>query len=149
MTNPVKRKPAAKKRAKVAKPIGRPPYEPSQETREKVEILIAGGESEEDIARVVGLSRTTLRQHFAEELATGRAKRRADVLIAQYRTAVAGNASAQDKFLKKSDLPVFQPQAPKEPKLGKKEIALRDAQRPEPGTPLGDLMMQRLSGRPN
>lgn len=137
------------KKPAAAKKMGRPPFVPTIEHREKVEILIAGGQSEDDIARVIGISRMTLRAHFADELATGRAKKRAEILMAQYRTALAGNASAQEKFLKKGDLPAFQPQAekPKVEKLGKKEQALRDANTPNLGTTLGDLMAQRL--RPN
>lgn len=148
MQKPKKAVSRAKKPA-AAKKMGRPAYVPTSDQREKVEILIAGGQSEDDIARVIGMSRMSLRAHFAGELATGRAKKRAEILMAQYRTALAGNASAQEKFLKKGDLPVFpsQPEKPKAEKLGKKEQARQDANTPNLGTTLGDLMAQRL--RPN
>lgn len=141
---PTRRKAAAPKRP------GRPSFVPSLEQRERVEILVAGGQSEEDIARVIGVARGTLREHFADELSTGRAKKRAEVLVAQFRTAIAGNASAQEKFLKKGEVPELpEYRQPKEEKLGKKEQALRDAHEPDVGTSMGSLMAQRLNSRPN
>ncbi|CAA2142760.1 hypothetical protein HYPP_03781 [Hyphomicrobium sp. ghe19] len=84
-------------------------------------MLVAGGQGEEDIARVIGVSRGTLRKFFKEELATGAAKRRGEVLLAQYRAAVAGNASAQEKFLRKGEITSAADRVAPSEKPGKKE----------------------------
>ncbi len=70
----------------------------------------------------------------------------------------AGNVGAMrefDRFVDKNDLAMFgqmgKPVVPeREPKIGKKEAALAAAQKPDQGTPLGELMARRQSnGLPN
>lgn len=104
---------------------GRRPYEPTDEDREKVRVLKAGGMSNEAIAEAVGISEPTLRKHFRSDLDIGSAKVAADVLMARYRAALGGNVSAQNKLLEQIGVAtaagrVKQREA-KAPKLGKKE----------------------------
>lgn len=132
---------------------GRAEFSPSKEQREKVEVLICANESEEDIARVLGISRPTLRKHFKEEIATGQAKRRAEVIMAQFRAAVGGNVSAQDKFLKQcsgpAPLQVLADKPVKQAKLGKKEIEHAAAATAGADSEWGDDLAVPGLGRPN
>ena len=63
--------------------------------RRKVSELVACGIDQDDIARAIGCSAPTLTVHFAEELATGRAVRRAEVISLLFRQARRGNVTAQ------------------------------------------------------
>ena len=78
---------------------GRPQFQPTPDQREQCAILAAGRMAEAEIAEVFGISRPTLRKHFADELTTGAAKRTAAVLLALYETAVAGNVAAARTWL--------------------------------------------------
>ena len=78
---------------------GRPQFQPTPEQRSRCSILSAGRMPEEAIASVFGITRPTLRKHFADELTTGAAKRNAAVLLALYETAVAGNVAAARTWL--------------------------------------------------
>ena len=104
---------------------GRPEFSPTDEEREKVRVLKAGGMSNEAIAEVIGISDTTLRKHFSAELDKATAKVRAELLMARYRSAMGGNVSAQNKMIEQVSANAAQEKrAPKEvkpPKLGKKE----------------------------
>ncbi len=133
-----KKTPAKRAKAKPRKALvaGRPEYSPTLEKRQKVEILIAARMAHEDIARVLGITAPTLRKHFREEILTGLAKKRAEVLVAMHTSALAGNTSAQKSMLALTG-PGNSPVAPREritpatapgtppvgpvPKLGKKE----------------------------
>lgn len=114
------KKPSTRKRSK-----GRPPFSPTDHDRERVQTLIAGGLSEDDIASVVGVSRNTLRKSFGKELGAGRAKRRAAIVEHLYEAATSGSVAAMRQFLtlldQGSDLPA-------ERRLGKKERQQRDAE---------------------
>lgn len=104
---------------------GRPEFAPTDEDREKVRVLKAGGMSNEAIAEVIGISEPTLRKHFSSELDRATAKVRAELLMARYRSAMGGNVSAQNKMIEQVSANAAQEKrAPKEakpPKLGKKE----------------------------
>lgn len=78
---------------------GRRPFEPSEEDREKVRVLKAGGMSDDAVATAIGISAPTLRKHFAHELDVGTAKTRAELLLALHRSAMGGNVAAQKKAL--------------------------------------------------
>jgi len=78
---------------------GRPQFQPTNEQRSQCAILAAGRMPEDDIAAAIGVSRPTLRKHFADELTTGAAKRNAAVLLALYATALAGNVAAARTWL--------------------------------------------------
>jgi hypothetical protein len=115
--------------------------EVSDEERRQVEILIGGGMSQDDIARAIGRTLETLRRHFVEELRCGRAKSRAAVIVAQFETALKGNASAQDKYLGKSQVGTNVPADPlpaRPLRLGKKDVAQLAASRAGEGSEWGD-----------
>jgi hypothetical protein len=119
----------------------KPTIHPTDEQRRYVEILVGGGMNEDDIARAMGFSRDTLRRHFLEELRCGRAKSRGAVLVAQFEAALKGNASAQDKYLGKSQVGTNVPADPlpaRPPRLGKKEVAQLAASRAGEGSEWGD-----------
>ena len=78
---------------------GRRPYAPTEEDREKVRVLKAGGMSDDAVATALGISAPTLRKHFSYELDVGTAKTRAELLLALHRSAMGGNVAAQKKAL--------------------------------------------------
>lgn len=102
---------------------GRHEYAPTDDEREKVRVLKAGGMSSEGIAEAIGISEPTLRKHFSSELDRATAKVRADLLMARYRSAMGGNVAAQNKMIEQVGAAQAQEKrAPvKTPKLGKKE----------------------------
>ncbi|GLQ36738.1 hypothetical protein GCM10007908_03580 [Rhizobium albus] len=101
---------------------GRPEYQATDEEREKVRVLKAGGMSNEAVAEALGISEPTLRKHFSSELDRGTAKVRADLLMARYRSAMGGNVAAQNKMIEQVAASSAQAKiTAKAPKLGKKE----------------------------
>jgi len=48
--------------------IGRPPHEPTDDTRAEVRKLASCGATQGLVARVLGISEPTLRKHYREEL---------------------------------------------------------------------------------
>jgi AcrR family transcriptional regulator len=103
---------------------------PSRSQREQVEILAATRVTEEDIARTLGIAKNTLRKHFADELATGHAKRTSEMIMAMYRSGVGGNVAAQKAWLQRVELspPPKRDAKTKTKALGKKEIANLEAE---------------------
>lgn len=117
------------------------------------------GWSNERIAAALYVTQPTLRKHYFSELKFRDVAR--DRLVAQVGVKLlegvnAGNISAIREFVKyieRNDLMNFgqthRPAKPagekpvKQPKLGKKEEALAAAQKPDRGTPMGDLMARR------
>lgn len=109
---------------------GRPEHVPTDETREKVEILVAGRMPAWQIAQALGVSEPTLRQHYEAELDGGRARRTAEMMAALYRQGLGGNTSAAKAWLQMhSQLEDPPPPEPDEPEVrrGKKEAALEAA----------------------
>lgn len=138
----------------MAKPRGRPQFKATAAMRRKVTDAIGCGISEDDIARAIGCSTPTLRQHFAEELLTGRAVRRVESVSLLWKSARAGNVSAQKKIEEMTGATeTMRPPGEglgagagtKEPKLGKKDQAEADARTPDTSTPMGELMARRLA----
>lgn len=111
------KKPAARR--------GRPPYRPTIEARQTVEEMKFCGESDNTIARALGIDVDTMRKHFADELADGHAQRRKEVIGMLFSSARAGNVSAQkhlDQIGRASGAQeAVDRRAPKAAKLGKKE----------------------------
>lgn len=127
---------------------GRPAHKPTTASRREVEELVSCGMSEDDVARAIGLTTPTVRKHYADELLTGRARRRAEVIKLLYRNARKGNVSAQRKLEDMTSLAgIARPREAKEPALGKKERAAAEARNPDQATSLGGLMMRRASGK--
>ena len=74
---------------------GRPPFVATAEDRARVAEMASCAMPQADIARVIGCTMPTLRKHFREELSTGAAVKRAEVVSLLYANARAGNVSAQ------------------------------------------------------
>jgi hypothetical protein len=74
---------------------GRPPYRPTIEARQTVEEMKFCGESENTIARALGIDVDTMRKHFADELQDGHAQRRKEIIGMLFASARSGNVSAQ------------------------------------------------------
>src|SRR5512143_3201236 len=70
------------------------PFKPNKRQRDKVMLLVGSGMAEAQIASVLNVSRVTLRQHFAEELANGRALKKCENLERIEAAAKAGNVTA-------------------------------------------------------
>lgn len=104
---------------------GRPSFRPSVEQRRIVEEMKFCGESENTIARAIGIDPDTLRKHFADELADGHAQRRKEVIGLLFASARAGNVSAQKKLEEMGRVAgaaeAVKARETKPPKLGKKE----------------------------
>jgi AcrR family transcriptional regulator len=96
--------------------------------------------SHEEIALALGISRPTLYKYFAEELSVGAYQRRAEVIDAMHKAAVAGNVAAQRAYVSMSPQAAVPPQDEKEPKLGKKEQANADAATAALGTDWHELL---------
>ncbi len=127
------KKKRAPRRPGSAKP-GPKPYEASSEDRERVEVLLGGGMSEEEIAVVFGMARNTLRKHFGRELMTGRAKRRSEMLMAMFQSGKAGNVSAQKAYMAAGQIHAAADELEREiskparpAKIGKKAAAAEEA----------------------
>ena len=144
---------------------GRPQHVPTQENRNRVNMLLAAGWSNERIAGALRVTLPTLRKHYFSELKhrdVARDRLDATMLMKAWDGVQKGSVSAIRQFgqlLERNDLMNFgqtsKPRAAasddeskpaKAVKLGKKEEALLAAQQPDPGTPLGDLMARRQQG---
>jgi len=120
---------------------GRPEYAPTDEDREKVQVLRAQGMSQEAIAAALDIHHETLRKHFSVELEVAVAKKTADVMMARYRSAMGGSVPAQNKFLEMAGA-VPQPprKSAKPPKVGKKEAAQAEAESAHESSDWGSLL---------
>lgn len=110
---------------------GRPTFEPTEEQRLDVEEMVACGMRQDDIARAVGISTPTLVKRFADELAGGGARRRAEVVKMLFGAARKGNVAAQKKLEEMTARAMAAEafQAPAETPKGKKEAAVDAAHR--------------------
>lgn len=127
------------------RPEGRPAWNPSEDDRVDVMVLICRGFKQESIARRFGVSVDTLQLHCADEIANGYDLVRQNVELALFRRAIgsdaAPNPSAIKEFLKRGDtLP--QPPAPRQQAMtpGKKAQAIADAATASEGTSWHDLL---------
>ncbi len=123
---------------------GRPPHVATDETRRRVEILVAGGMNAWQIAAALEVSEPTLRLHYDQELASGRSKRRAEMLEALFKAGVeGGNVSAQKAWLQMAvELDEVPPAMPPERDMpmGKKERQAIAAQTAHEGTEWAKLL---------
>jgi hypothetical protein len=80
--------------------MGRPPHAPTPETRRTVEQHAAVGTRHDQIAKILGISRNTMKKFYREELDLGLA--RADAVIAStlFAQARGGNTTAMIFWLK-------------------------------------------------
>ena len=86
---------------------GPPPYAPTDEHRQLVEGMVGLGLKRVDVASLMGISPTTLREHFRAELRNGDAKAIYNVATGLYKNATTptkrypgGDVAAQIFFLK-------------------------------------------------
>jgi DNA-binding CsgD family transcriptional regulator len=103
---------------------GRPEHVPTDESRDEVEILLAAGTPAWAVAQALGISESTLREHYGAQLDHGRARKRAAMTVALFRSGMSGNVAAQKAFLA-LDTPLDPPPPPedKPEALGKKAAA--------------------------
>jgi len=121
---------------------GRKRYQPLARDRERVAALVAAGMPVGDIARALDITAPTLRRHFRDELATGGARKRAEVIDALFRAALKGSVAAQKlaiEMMDRADLGELSrnlgqgaaasaaPEAERAEPLGKKAQADQDA----------------------
>jgi hypothetical protein len=135
---------------------GRPEHIASQKNRNRVSMLVALGWSNKRIADAIFVTLPTLRKHYFSELKfrdVARDRLNAELATQLWSLFMAGNVAAGKEFralLEQNDLMVYgqtEPPKPKEPKLGKKDQAARDARMPDAGSTLGSLMAER-QGQP-
>ena len=74
--------------------VGKPPHEPTEKDRMLVRLGSATGMPQEDIAKVIGITAKTLREHYRDELDTGKAKANMMVAGELYKLCAAGNVAA-------------------------------------------------------
>jgi hypothetical protein len=104
---------------------GRPAYRPTLKQRETVEQMKFCGESENTIARALGIDVSTLRKHFDEELDNGHANRRREVIGYLFEAAASKNVAAIKKLEEMGRIAAASEavngRGKPAPKLGKKE----------------------------
>jgi hypothetical protein len=125
------RKSRAKGRGGKRRGAGRPAFRPTIEQRQTVEEMKFCGDSDEVIARAIGIDTATLAKHFAEELLDGYAQRRREVVSLMFKEARAGNASAIRRLEEIGRMANSDKDAPAKPaagKPGKKQVQQEEAQ---------------------
>ena len=125
---------------RATKKRGRPLFKPTAAQRRAVEQMVACGESQEIISRAIGCDPDTLRKHFPEELLSGHSRRRREVIELLFTNARGGNVSAQKKLEEITAAAGASSEftEPKQPALGKKEVAAVEATVAGEGTDWGD-----------
>ena len=150
---PPKRKRGRPPGSKTKTPDGRPPYRPTPETRDAVELLKAVGTPETAIAASLGIDVGTLGKHFVQELTFGRARKQREVLSMLFSSAKKGNVAAQRHLEARMGMAGAQASfdedsddkpAAREVRLGKKEQQAVEAAKAGVGTEWGEDL-----GRPN
>lgn len=108
-----KRKPPARKR-------GKPPHAPTDTTRAQVKAMAGFGIKQQDIAKVVGISKPTLEKYYRAELDTGMIVANSMVAESLYHMATTGKVPAAAMFWMKCRAgwkevePAGPPRAPEE-----------------------------------
>lgn len=74
--------------------VGKPPHVPTEKDRVLVRLGASVGMPQEDIAKNIGITAKTLREHYREELDTGKAKANMMVAGELYKLCAAGNPAA-------------------------------------------------------
>lgn len=84
----------------MAEGMGRPPHQPTDQTRLQAKTLAAVGIRHEDIAAKIGISADTLVKYYKQELDDGRVDANAQIGKSLYEQAKAGNTAAMIFWLK-------------------------------------------------
>lgn len=123
---------------------GRPPHVPTRETRAMVETFSAFGIPQLDIARVIGITAPTLREHYREELDLGLIKANAKVAQNLFTMATKPGREGLDaaKFWlrTRAGWTAAVPTTPEGEPLGKKAQAQLEAGTAHEGTEWGALL---------
>lgn len=80
---------------------GRPSHKPTAGLRDTVQTLAAAGVFQARIAEALQITWPTLRKHYADELANGRARKQLEILTALERAAKGGSVAAMKHLLLK------------------------------------------------
>lgn len=72
-------------------------HEPTSKQREAVEMLVASGIQHKHVAGILGISEPTLRAHYADELALGKAKKLAAIAATVFQSAMGRPARFDDR----------------------------------------------------
>jgi transposase len=84
----------------MAEGMGRPPHQPTDQTRLQAKTLAAVGIRHEDIAAKIGICADTLVKYYKHELDDGRVDANAQIGKSLYEQAKAGNTAAMIFWLK-------------------------------------------------
>ena len=84
----------------MAEGMGRPPHQPTDQTKLQAKTLAAVGIKHEDIAAKIGISADTLVKYYKQELDDGRVDSNAQIGKSLYEQAKAGNTAAMIFWLK-------------------------------------------------
>lgn len=112
---------------------GRPAYAPTKALRLTVERMCSVGDSQDTIARALGMDANTLRKHFADELLNGASRQRRKVVEMVYSGAAKGNATLikrVEEMTRASSASVEDDVGAspvRQPRLGKKEAQHQEA----------------------
>lgn len=79
---------------------GRPPHFPTDKTRNQVEAMSSYGIPQEDISKVLGITRNTLIKHYRRELDVAEAKANAMVAGQLYKNCMSGKEASIFFWLK-------------------------------------------------
>ncbi len=73
---------------------GRPPHEPTEATRRQVKALAAYGIQQDEIGRVIGISKPTLEKHYRDELDRAEVEANAKVAESLFKKAMGDGSQA-------------------------------------------------------
>lgn len=130
---------------------GRPRYQPCESDRQKLQLMLATGNTLATVALALGVSEPTLNRAYASDIKTAAAVKLAETLSILHRQARAGSTSAAAKLLERIDraeLAAIQrsmqspAMEPKKPAPGKKEQADIDASRVLSESEWSDILPQ-------
>jgi DNA-binding CsgD family transcriptional regulator len=121
-------------------PRGRKKLKVTNDLRSRVAELRGGGMERDEIADAIGCSERTLRTYFLPELNEGKAVKRAEAIARLFELGMAGNVAALKAYLAMGEKADTIPRLPKDPKLGKKEQAVKEAQTAHQGGRWGELL---------
>jgi DNA-binding CsgD family transcriptional regulator len=124
----------------VRDPRGRKKLKVTNDLREHVAVLRAGGMERDEIADAIGCSERTLRTYFLPELNEGKSVKRAEAIAKLFELGMAGSVPALKAFLALGVKADAIPRLPRDAKLGKKEQAKKDAHTAHQGGRWGALL---------
>jgi hypothetical protein len=76
------------------RPRGRPPHEPTEESRRRVTLMIGFGNTIDQVALIIGTSPRTLKRYYKAELQTGYVVVKGQLETSLFKNAMSGNQRA-------------------------------------------------------